>query len=312
MKYTTHFSAPKVLFKFDAFNKTFIVMYSDEELVAGLQGFSNQYVDTNGISLHYVEGGEGEPLVLIPGWPETWWAYHRLMPVLSSRFRVIVVDIRGMGSTEKPTGGYDKRNMAKDIYGLVQQLDLGKIHICGHDIGAHVAFSYAANYPDATGRLVMLDTPHPDDSMYQLPMLPIPGLSYVYPWWLAFNQVRELPEALLSGRMHLLIDWVFQALLKDPRSMTAFDKAVYSHAYDSTDGIRAANAWYQAFTQDIQDCGRLDVPVLGIASPGSYDMLQGSLMRYATDVTMEKIEHSGHFLLAEQPLEVASLIMGFL
>lgn len=290
-------------------------MYSDQELLRKLSGFTNQYVQVNGVKLHYVEGGEGEPIVLIPGWPESWWAYHRIMPLLSSKYRIIVVDIRGMGSSEKPLTGYDKKNMAKDVYELVQRLGYNQIHICGHDIGAHIAFSFAANYPEATGKLIMLDTPHPDETMYKLPMLPIPGLNYTYPWWLAFNHVRELPEILLEGRMRFVIDWIFKSLLHDQNSINDFDKGVYTQAYDSIEGIRSSNAWYQAFAQDIQDVRTykiLNTPVLGIACNNSYEMLKVSLTQFASNVSMEKIENCGHFLLAEKPQEVAWCIKAFL
>lgn len=290
-------------------------MYSDQKLLQNLSGFVNKSAEVNGIRLHFVEGGEGEPLILIPGWPETWWAYHKVMPLLSPKYKVIVVDLRGMGSSEKPLGGYEKKNMAKDIYELIHLLNYEKVHIGGHDIGAHVAFSFAANYPEATDKLIILDTPHPDESMYQLPMLPIPGLNYTYPWWLAFNQVRKLPEALLEGRMNLVIDWIFNALLKNQNSLTDFDKAVYSQAYNSLEGIRSSNGWYQAFGQDIQDMktyNKISNPVVGIACSNSYEMLKSSLTKFATNVSMDQIEDSGHFLLSEKPQEVAALIMAFL
>lgn len=290
-------------------------MYLDQELIKKLPGFTNQYAAVNGIKLHYVEGGSGEPLILIPGWPETWWSYHKVMPLLSSKYRVIVIDLRGMGSSDKPRGGYDKKTMAKDVYELAHTLGYNRINICGHDIGAHVAFSFAANYPEATGKLIMLDTPHPDESMYQLPMLPIPGLNYTYPWWLAFNQVKELPEVLLAGRMRLVIDWIFNALLTNGNTITDFDKRVYSQWYDTPEGIRSSNSWYQAFTQDIQDIKtypRIDLPAMGIACSGSFEMLSGFLMKFCTDFQMEKIEDSGHFLLSEQPQHVANCIKGFL
>src|SRR5579871_6292556 len=119
-------------------------------------GFTNQFTTVNGIQLHYVEGGEGEPLVLIPGWPETWWAYHKVMPLLASKYRLLVLDIRGMGDSDKPLAGYEKKNMAKDVYQLVRKLGYDKVHVCGHDIGAHVAFSFAANYAAATGKVILL------------------------------------------------------------------------------------------------------------------------------------------------------------
>lgn len=288
--------------------------YSDEELIKSLPNFANSYAEVNGTKLHYVIGGHGAPLVLIPGYPETWWAYHKVMPILAEKHCVIVVDIRGMGSSNKPVDGYDKRNMAKDIFELVQHLGLKEISIAGHDIGAHVAFSFAANYSKIVNKLIILDTPHPDASMYQLPMLPVWGSKHLYPWWLAFNQVRELPEQLLEGRMNIVIEWLFNHLLTDVNSVSDFDKSVYATAYNSRDAIRASNGWYQAFPQDIEDIktyNRLTMPVLGIGGSG-YDMLQMSLPNTTTDLQLKKIENSGHFILAEKPIETAQYITEFL
>jgi pimeloyl-ACP methyl ester carboxylesterase len=288
--------------------------YTDEELIKRLPGFQNKYADVNGTTLHYLEGGQGQPLVLIPGWPETWWAYHKVMPLLAAKYRLIVLDMRGMGSSHKPADGYQKKNMAKDVAELVTQLGYNNVNICGHDIGAHIAFSFACNYPKMTAKLVLLDTPHPDESMYQLPMLPIPGIAYTYPWWLAFNQVKELPEELLAGRMSLIIDWIFKNLLIEQNSVSEFDKAVYAYAYDSNDGIRASNAWYQAFPQDIADIktyNKLTMPVMGIGATG-FDILKNFLHHYTTNSQLAQVNSSGHFLLAEKPEETAEIIAAFI
>ncbi|MDT7614624.1 MAG: hypothetical protein QOF00_2071, partial [Pseudonocardiales bacterium] len=91
----------------------------DAELVRSLPGdFRNGYANVNGVRLHYVAGGQGEPLILLPGWPQTWWQYHKIMPSLAARYRVIAVDLRGMGGSGKPQDGYDKKTMARDIYEL--------------------------------------------------------------------------------------------------------------------------------------------------------------------------------------------------
>ncbi|MEP2671185.1 MAG: alpha/beta hydrolase [Cyclobacteriaceae bacterium] len=288
--------------------------YSDEELVKLLPGFTNKYAEVNGTELHYVEGGQGQPLILLPGWPETWWAYHKVMPILANKYRVIVLDVRGMGSSKKPLTGYDKKNMAKDIYELVKKMDYRKIYIGGHDIGAHIAFSFAANFPEITSKLVILDTPHPDAGMYQLPMLPVPGANYTYPWWVAFNQVKKLPEQLLEGRMNLVIEWIFETLLNDKNSITDFDKSVYVHAYDSSESIRASNAWYQAFSQDIEDSKtyvKLTMPVIGIGGSG-YEMLKYALPNTTSNLKLMKVEGAGHFILAERSTETANYIADFL
>jgi pimeloyl-ACP methyl ester carboxylesterase len=288
--------------------------YSNTTLMQSLPGFSSHFETVGDTRLHYIAGGSGEPLFLLPGYPETWWAYHKVMPLLAQKYRVIVLEFRGMGLSGKPEGGYEKAQLAADVYALVQKLGYEKVFIGGHDIGAHVAFSFAANFPQATSKLVMLDTPHPAPDMYQLPMLPILGAPYLYPWWLAFNQVKELPEKLLTGRMRLLIDWFFDNLLQDQESVSDFDRGVYADAYNSADAIRASNAWYQAFPQDVEDFktyAPLEMPVLGIGGSG-YEMLQKSLAAAAPHVEMQKVAGSGHYLLAEKPVETATFIMDFL
>ncbi|CAA9237329.1 MAG: Hydrolase, alpha/beta fold family [uncultured Cytophagales bacterium] len=294
--------------------------HADEALVGLLPGFVNGYARVNGVTLHYVAGGQGTPLVLLPGWPQTWWAYHKVMPLLAARFRVIAVDIRGMGSSEKPPGGYDKKTMAADVHALIRHLGYERVHVAGHDIGAHVAFSFAANFPEATARLVMLDTPHPDESMYRLPMLPLAEVAaekqagHPYPWWLAFNQVKELPEQLLAGRFRFVLDYVFKHASADESSLSPFDREVYAAAYDRAEAIRAGNAWYQAFPQDIRDgktYGKLGMPVLGIGGSG-FELLALSLPDRATHPKLVQVEGSGHFIAEEQPHQTARLMIDFL
>jgi len=287
---------------------------TNQLLTHALEGFESHYATVNDTQLHYVIGGQGEPLLLIPGYPETWWAYHKVMPILAEKYQVIVVEMRGMGNSAKPLQGYEKKNMAQDVEALVNQLGFDRIYIGGHDIGAHVAFSFASNYPHKTAKLIMLDTPHPDAGMYHLPMLPIPGGNYTYPWWLAFNQVKELPEQLVEGRMDIIIDWLFNQLTVNKEAVSDFDRGVYANAYQSKEAIRASNAWYQAFGQDIEDSKtyvNLSMPVLGIGGSG-YEILKGGLLPVAADVTLVHIQNCGHFILAEKPNEVADNILTFL
>jgi len=117
-----------------------------------LPGFRHGYTQVNGVRLHHVTGGRGKPLVLLAGWPQTWWAYHRIMPALATKFRVIAVDLRGQGSSEKPRGGFDKKTMATDVHELVKRLGHTEVDVVGHDIGAMTAFAFAANFPQATGK----------------------------------------------------------------------------------------------------------------------------------------------------------------
>ncbi|MCW8281549.1 alpha/beta hydrolase [Ochrobactrum soli] len=294
---------------------------SDAELVASLPGFRNADVTVNGVKLHYVIGGQGSPVVLLPGWPQTWWSWHKIMPELAKGHTVISLDIRGMGQSDKPADGYEKKTLANDVHELVKALGFQKADIIGHDIGSMVAFAYAANYPEATSKLIMLDIPHPDAELAKWPLLPTVGTfsdkideNHGYPWWFAFHQVKGLPEDLLEGRQAIMQNWLFRYLMKDESKIDARDRAVYAAAYGDRDSIRASDGWYQAFPQDIIDDGsyaKLEMPVLALGGTG-YGWLKATLERKTTNLTAIKIANSGHFIAEEQPEETLKLINQFL
>jgi pimeloyl-ACP methyl ester carboxylesterase len=293
---------------------------SDAKIVQLLPGFKNEYLKVNGTRLHFVIGGSGAPLVLLPGWPETWWEFHKMMPTLAKHYRVIVVDLRGMGGSDRPASGYDKKNMAKDIYELVQQLGYQQIFIAGHDIGSQVAYSFAANYPQATRKVALLDVAPPDKSLMNWPILPVVGTfgekidpNHAFPWWFAFHQVKGLPEKLLAGRINLEMDWIFKYLAVDELAISVQDRSIYVAAYNSAEAIRAGDAWYQAFPQDIVDTEsykNLDMPVLAMGGPG-YEWLKFVLARKAPGAEVVQIENSGHFIPEEQPDVASRWLMKF-
>lgn len=298
---------------------------SDAALARSLEGdFSSRLVQVNGIQLHYVEGGQGDPLLLLGGWPQTWWQFHKIMPALARRYRVIAVDLRGMGSSAKPDAGYDKKTMAGDIHELIRLLDLGRVHVAGHDIGAMVAQSLAANYPDSVRKIALLDVHHPDETMYGLTLLPqadqhvngdFTAGNRTYLWWFALNQVRGLPEKLIAGRERMLIDQLFDYLLLDPASIDERDRAIYARAYAAPGAIRAGNAWYQTFMQDIEDekgYQPLDVPVLALGGDHSnYGYLAAVLPSKGRDIQVVEVTDSGHYLAEEQPEVVVQLLTTF-
>jgi pimeloyl-ACP methyl ester carboxylesterase len=291
---------------------------SDAALVRSLPGdFRNGYARVNGTRLHYVIGGRGAPLVLLPGWPQTWWEFHKVMPALAARHRVIAIDLRGMGGSDKPAGGYDKKTMAKDIYELVRHLGYRKVDLAGHDIGSMVAFSFAANHPDATRRVAMLDVPHPDPSWLNFRLLPEAGWERpppLYLWWFAFNQVRGLPEQLVAGRSRYLVDWLLKYNGTKPGAVGERDRAVYARAYASADAIRAGNGWYQTFGQDIADqraYGKVTAPILGLGGKIGYPSLRTLLPTKGTDVRVVRVANSGHYIPEEQPDAVINQLNRF-
>ena len=296
--------------------------YTDEELINRWPGFVNRYATVNGIEIHYVEGGNGKPLICLPGWPQTWYSFHTIAPELAKNYRVIVVDIRGMGTSGKPASGYDKKTMASDIYELTQQIGLDKVQLLGHDIGGMVAMSFAFNYPEVTEKLIVMDGSHPSEGMLQMPLIPAAGTfpdkmngDAPYAWWMAFNQVKGLPEQILEGRFRYLLDWLFNYVMIDETKMTAFEREVYAWAYNNPENIRAANAWYQSFTQDIEDAknyGQLALPVLGIGSNVSYNYMKMGLPYVAADCNVIGLLDSGHYMNEESPQQILAAVIDFL
>ena len=296
--------------------------YSDKELVKQLPGFTSHLITVNNIQLHYVSGGTGQPLICLPGWPQTWYSFHKVMPELAKKYTVIVVDIRGMGSSDKPFNGYDKKTMAKDIFELIQKLGIKKPHVLGHDIGGMVASSFAFNYPHALDKLIVMDGAHPSEAMREMRLLPMPGTfedkidnKFPFLWWMAFNQVKELPEKLLKGRFRYLLDWLFSYVMLDDAKMSDFEREVAAHHYNQPENIRASNAWYQAFEQDIKDMNtypNLQMPVLGMASESSYEFMKQGLPYIAKNVEVIKVEASGHYFNEENPQAVIDALFHFL
>ena len=175
--------------------------------------FSHHMASVNGIQLHYVIGGQGEPVVLLHGWPQTWYEWRHVMPALAKNYTVVVPDLRGLGDSSKPVSGYDGKTVAEDIYQLVSQLGFKNIFLVGHDFGAEVAYPYAAAHPNEVKRLVMLD----------VPILGIgPGKNLTGLWWLQFHLVRDVPEMLVEGheRGILLGSIGTLAILRQSRKMT--------------------------------------------------------------------------------------------
>ncbi|MGD1317791.1 alpha/beta fold hydrolase [Chryseobacterium sp. 2R14A] len=270
----------------------------------------------------YVEGGQGNPLVCLPGWPQTWYSLHPVAMQLAKEYRVIIIDLRGMGTSEKPESGYDKKTMATDIHQLVLQLGFDTVSLMGHDIGGMVAMSFAFNFPESTEKLIVLDGAHPSEGLYQMPLIPSPGTfnekmdsEMPYAWWMGFNQVKGLPEQLLEGRFHLLQEWLFKYVMIDESKMTVLEREVYASAYNDKESIRASNAWYQTFHKDIEDTKhyqKLGMPVLGIGSYISYNYMNYGLPFVAADLQVVGIMDSGHYLFEEKPQEVLDIVLPFL
>jgi pimeloyl-ACP methyl ester carboxylesterase len=288
---------------------------SDAALAGSLDGsFTSAVTEVGGVRLHHVSGGTGDPLILLPGWPQTWWAYRQLMPALAEQRRVIAVDLRGMGGSGKPADGYDKKTMAADVAGLIAALGYERADVVGHDIGSMVAFSLAANSPGSVGKLVMLDAPHPEEGWYGFSMIPRPAQMF-FPWWVAFNCAAGVSEKLLTGRPRPALDYMYDYGLMQPAAITGRDRDVYERAYTSAEANAAVTGWFSTFSQDIEDFRaypQVATPILALAGGGDTEFMRGGLEGVATDFQVVEVTGAGRYLAEEQPETVLRLVTEFL
>ena len=203
--------------------------------------FSHNTASVNGIQLHYVIGGQGDPVVLIHGWPETWYAWHKVMPALAKNYTVIAPDLRGLGDSSKPVTGYDGKTLAEDIHQLVGKLGFKTIFLVGHDIGTQVAYSYAAAHPTEVKRLAVMELP--------IPGFTPPGLEGKI-WWFVFHQTPDVPEALVQGKESIYLSWFYQNLAYNPAGITQAAINDYVNHYSAPGAMRAGFEHYRVFPQD--------------------------------------------------------------
>lgn len=277
-----------------------------------LEGFEHRYADVNGTRLHYVIGGEGEPLVLMDGWPRTWYALHEIMPALARRFRVIAVDYRGQGDSDKPADGYDKKNMAKDIHELVRDLGYEQVNIAGGDIGAMVAYSFAANHPRATKKVCLWEAgPFSPLWLDFLKIFPKPGQANA--WWYPLTQIDGLPAKLLAGRFRHVVDWAADHFAVHPERISEESRAVYAAAYDTAEAVTASFNVYKTFHQDVADNESyppLQMPVLVLGGV-FLDFLKAVMEGRATDIRFARTQESGHYMAEEDPEFLAAELEKF-
>ena len=271
----------------------------------------------NGIRQHYLEAGEGAPVILLHGFPETSFAWRYQIPELAQHYRVIAPDLRGYGETEKPYHGYDKRTMALDVLELMRALGLSKVALVGHDRGARVATRFAKDHPQAVDRLVVMDN---------IPTRIVARefsarIARAY-WFFIFHQVPDLPEALIAGREDIWLRTLFSDWTYNPHAISGDDFEVYVRAYKAPGAVRGAMADYRANAQDVeQDLAdahvKISCPTLSLWGADFYAV--GKMFDMAK-VWGEMAEHlrtyaipqCGHMPPEEQPDLVNKLLLEFL
>ena len=284
-------------------------------LPGGFTGtFTSRYVDTGDLRQHVVTGGEGPPLLLVHGWPETWYAWRLVMPGLARQFQVIAPDQRGCGLSGKPPGGYDTATLADDMAALMDALGHQRFAVAGHDTGLWIGYALAADYPDRVDRLAVAEAAMPGVS----PSPPLFGSNQANDrlWHFAFNRLAEVNEQLVQGREDVYFGFQFAKAAK-----TLPDGAVryYIDALAADpDALRGSFAAYRALDTSIAQnerrrTRRLTLPVLAIGgAEGIGEGAANTMKLAAADVHGVVIPGCGHYCLEEAPEEILVALTTFL
>lgn len=276
--------------------------------------FKSQFADLSQVSMHYLTAGRGDPVVLLHGIPQTSREWRHVIPLLADQYTIIAPDLRGLGETSRPAGGYDKRTVASDVWELLnEKLGIERFFLVGHDWGGPVAFSLAAQHPDAVRALAILDVAIPGDGAEMSQA----GRRWHHP----FFRTPDLPEALLAGREHIYLNWLFDNYGYRPNAIPPEDRAEYLKAYTSLGAFRVLLSYYRAFPVDAADNaeiiaqkGKLKMPVLALGGDKSFGRgmeTYESLCRMADHVTGGLIPDSGHWVAEEASEFVAAKLKEF-
>ncbi len=274
----------------------------------------HHHTDLGDVRLHYVTAGQGFPVVLLHGWPQTWYEWRHIIPELAKNYRVIAPDLRGLGDSSRPADGYDKKTVGNDVWRLVhEKLGIDAFHLVGHDWGGPTAYAIAAAHPEAVRKLVILDVAIPGDGSANISQ---GGRR----WHHAFQQTADLPEALVAGREDIYFGWFYRNYGHHPNVIPDEDIAEYLRTYRQPGALRAGFAYYRNIPRDIADnqaisqSFKLPMPVLALGGNSSWgrrtEVLE-SLKSMATDVRGGVIENCGHWMPEEQPEELLLHLRAF-
>jgi pimeloyl-ACP methyl ester carboxylesterase len=275
------------------------------------KGFRIRKIKVDGAMIHVRVGGKGPAVVMLHGFGDTGDMWAPVAAVLIHNHTVVVPDLRGMGLSSHPEGGYDKKTQARDIAQVMDKLNIDKADFVTHDIGNMVGYAFAAQFPARATRWVMIDAPLPGIGPWD-DILRSPALWH-------FNFRGPDAERLVKGRERIYLDRFWNELSANPKAIDEATRRHYAKLYARPGAIHSAFNQFGAFTQDAIDNkalaanGKLTMPVLALGADHSFGAQMADGVRFvATNVTGGIITDSGHWVMEEQREQTTATIVKFI
>lgn len=273
--------------------------------------FRTRDIATNGTTIHVRSGGSGPPVVLLHGYGETGDMWAPMAVEFARRHTVIVPDLRGLGLSSKPPGGFDKKTQAHDVAGVMDQLGVAHADVVAHDIGNMVAYAFAAQYPQRVTKLVVIDAPIPGVGPWE-EILKNPLL-----WHFRFGGPDM--ERLVAGRERIYLDRFWNEFSANPAHFPEVAREHYAQLYALPGAMHSGFAQFAAFDQDAIDNkafmahGKLKMPVLAVGGEKSFGSTMATVMRFAADaVEQAVVTASGHWVMEENAADTIRIVRDFL
>ena len=276
--------------------------------------FTGRYVDAGKVRLHAVIGGDGPPLLLVHGWPGSWYYWRLVMPALARDFEVIAVDQRGIGLSDKPEDGYDTGTLANDLVALMDALGHPRFAVVGVDTGLLIGYAVAADHPDRVERLVVGEAPLPGVSP-PAPLI-LPDQVKARLWHIAFNQQDTVNEQLVTGREDIFFGAEFAASA-GRNKLPEYAVKYYVDGLSDPEALHGSFQMYRAFNasaaqNEQRKTRRLTMPVLALAGAESSGDMVVATMKLVADDVQSVIFDTGHWLAEQVPEQMIAALTAFL
>lgn len=271
-------------------------------------------IRVNDVTLSFTMAGEGVPILLVHGWMGTSYHWRKVMPLLALRHKVVAIDVRGYGDSDKPLIGYDGETIAEDLRQLSEALGLDRPIVVGHDMGALPALLLTARHPEAIRALVYVDEPLPGYNLDRFTAFSKEN-PFVY-WWFAFNAQPHLPALMWEGKEDQLVDYFLTAMVADPSSISGADKAEYVRGLRKPGGLHGCFGWYRDVHQTADQIlaatvQKIQTPVLAINGQFGHPDVAEQMTLVADNVEGCTLENCGHLCAEERPDAFAAALLDF-
>jgi pimeloyl-ACP methyl ester carboxylesterase len=308
--------SPKAYAQVGTSAATTVVRDADAKVVWNAVTFKKQGVTVNGARLNVLTAGSGEPVLLLHGYPQSGHIWRNVAPALAAHYTVIIPDLRGMGESEITASGYDMLNVGKDMRELVRHFGFSKVKVVGHDWGAAVGYSYAAQFRDEVTHLAFMESALVGAGFEQLWNFANPNPGFTF---LPFLLMGDITQELLQGKEEAYLRHLWTSFTGDKQAMPFSEWSPYVQALKRPNGGTGGAQYYRASYESMPQIKKLNetklsIPVLSVGGEKSIGAYQETFVRnFANNVTQAVVlPGAGHFVAEERPAEVTQLLRNFL